>query len=906
MGATLSGRLPRAPPDVAGGGTMRWINALRLRLRSFFRAGQVDRELDEELRYHLDRLIDESLSSGMSPEEARRAALRAMGGLEQRRQECRDARGTRWLDDLAWDFRFAVRTFLKSPLFATVAVSSLGLGIGINTAIFGALDALLLRPLPYPHAERLVWIEQGEFHGGAGLPAVEFVDWNEHSRLLESVAAFDGEGMTLTGEGEPERLQGLHVSEGFFPTLGAPMLLGRNFLPAEERKGGDRVVILGHSLWRRRFGSDPLVVGRTIRINGEGLRVVGVLPESFRFFLSNDLWVPLAIDDQEVRTPRQWLFDGVFGRLRERVRPEQAAVELETIRDAYERNILWDANGQDGPSHVRIVPLRDYLVGRGTRRLLAILLGAVGLVLLIACANVANLALARAVVRQKEATIRTALGAGRLRLVRQMLAESVLLGLCGGACGLAVAGGVTQVLVAISPPGTFGHVAEVATIALDGRVLGFTLALSLLSGVLFGLAPALQFSRHDLMASLKDGGRGRLPQGHGTRQALLVAEVALAAVLLIGAGLLIRSFANLIHVDPGYYSENLLTLRVEPYEDASRSIQFEQELLTRVEALPGVERVGAANHLPLCDFDLIVTPWDKGPGGEPALPAPLGIVSRDYFRTLGIRLLAGRFFEERDTADAPRVLILSAAEARALFRGQDPLGKHVNLPEGDPPLFISRSSQGPPTVIGVVDDVKHLGLDREPKPALYVHFRQVAPGRTMLAVRSRLAAGPLTAAIRTQVLAIDPALSIYDVMTMGERLDDSVAARRFTALLLAGFAVLALLLASIGVYGVIAYLVTERTHEMGIRLALGARGADVVRLFMKQGITLVASGLAIGVFAALALTSVMRSLLFDVAPTDPLTFLVVATLLTTVALAACWLPARRAVTIDPLTALRDE
>jgi len=869
----------------------------------------VDQELDDELRYHLERQIEENLALGIPSEEARFAALRAMGGLQQRREECRDARGWRWLHDLAGDARFALRSFSRSPSFTAVAVASLALGIGVNTAIFSAVNALLLEPLPYPHPDRLVWIDEEQV-----LPAVDFVDWSEHSQTLEAIAAYTVDDLTLTGVGEPERVAGFHVSESLFPTLGASMLLGRNFLPAEEREGGEHVAILSHGLWQRRFGSDPGVLGRTIRINDDTFRLIGVLRPEFRFFGRSELWLPLAMDYAQLRRGPDahgqvhvLAMDGVVARLKPDVAPQKAATELETIRNTYAAPHLKRAISSGVRlGQVRVTPLHDHLLG-GTPSLLHILLGAVVLILLIATANVANLMLVRAVVRHNELAIRATLGAGRLRLLRQMLTESLLLAVGGGACGLCVAWCVTRLLTTLGPPDTFGQVARVATINIDGRVLSFTLVVSLLSGLLLGLAPALQFFRTDLTTSLREGGRGRLSRRHRTRQALLIGQVTLAVVLLIGAGLLIRSFVNLLRVEPGFSTENVFTLRISlpwlRYRDPARRTQLQQELVRCIAALPGIERVGAVNHLPLTDFtNMAFSLGGEGSAAEGA-PTPIGSVSPDYFHALGIPLRSGRVFDERDAFDAPPVAILSQSLARRLFPNEDPLGKRLvgccdALPTGP--------DHPGPTVVGIVDDVRHQGLDRDIKAEVYVPYPQNPPFPMILAVRAAVEPRGLEAAVRSQVLSIDGDLAVYDVMTMEERLNNSVAPRRFTLVLLGGFAFLALVLASVGVYGVSAYLVTQRTHEVGIRMALGAPRSGVLWLFIKQGLALVLCGVALGLLGAWGLSRVIASLLFGITATNPLTFGTAATLMTLVALLACWLPARRATRIDPFVALRHE
>jgi putative ABC transport system permease protein len=808
-----------------------------------------------------------------------------------------DAQGWRWLDDFLADVRFGLASFRKSPSFTAVAVASLALGIGVNTAIFSTVNGLLLKPLPYAHPDRLVWIdERGRDNGISGVLGVNFVDWAERSRTLEAIAAYNWEDLTLTGVGEPERLSAFEVTDGFFRLLGTRMQLGRDFLPAEARGGGERVVILSHALWARRFGSDASVIGRVVRLNDQDTRVVGVLPSSFRFLGQRELWMPLTLDAKEVRGERQALLDAI-ARLKPGVTPQQATAELEAIRATYDT----DAQRRAEYGSVQLTPLHDHLVG-GKDRLLLILVGSVTLLLLIACANVANLMLARGMVRQKQLAIRAALGAGRLRLIRQLLTESALLALCGGACGIAVAWGLTRLLMSISPPGTFGDVTSVATTGIDARVLAFTLVVSLHTGVLFGLAPALQLSRPDLTSALKDGGRDVASPRQRTRQALLVAQVALAMVLLVGAGLLARSFMNLLRVEPGFRSLNLLTLRLHltpsRYPDHSRRLQFQQQLLERVAAVPGVESVGAVTNLPLTEVGNIVSfSVDGTATGESTGPVVFGMVSADYFRAVHIRVRAGRSFDARDAADGPRVVILSNSLARLLFADQEPIGKHLKLP-------IAREGA---TIVGVVDDVKRNGLDKAIQPELYAPYPQLSfSNQITTVVRSAVAPRSLAAALRSQVRAIDPDQPVYDVMTMDQRLAESVAPRRFTLQLLGGFALLALLLASVGVYGVVAYFVTQRTREVGIRMALGARKADVLGLFLKQGIGLSAWGVCLGLLGALSLARVMNSLLFGITPFDPLTFLVVAGLLTAMVLAACWLPAQRATSVDPLSAVRDQ
>jgi putative ABC transport system permease protein len=802
-------------------------------------------------------------------------------------------------DEMFHDLRFGLRMLLKHPGFTLIAVLTLALGIGANTAIFSVVNALMLRPLPYPDPERLVWVEVNNgANTGGHVRCAQFLDWQEQSRTLESIAQIEGVGRTLTGEGEPERVEVGRITAGFFTVLGVQSLAkGRNFIPAEDRPGGERSTILSHSFWQRRYNGDPEIVGKSITLNDANFTVVGVLPADFRYFRAFDVWVPLAIDLERDRASGNTSSQPTVARLKPGVTLEQARVEGDTILRRYDQRV---------DVRTRLIPLQNHLLG-DTRRPLLVLLGAVGLILLIACANVANLLLARAATRQKELAIRAALGARRLRLARQMLTECMLLAVAGGATGLLLASWLTGLLGSLNSTNTLGQMGRMAAITIDLRVLGFTLLISLVTGLLFGLLPALRLSRPDLNDSLKEGGRGGGFHGIGLRNALMVSQVALAIVLLIGAGLLIRSFAKLLDVDPGYRAENVLTARLttlpQRYHEKSQRVQFYEQTLQRLAALPGVASVGLTLHLPLTGFNWGARLQVEGrllQKGENLPDALITPVSPDYFRTMSIGLRAGRLFNDRDNQDAPSVALLSETLARRLFPGEDPLGKRLNV--GD-------TGAAWTTVVGVVSDIRHTGLDGEIEQAVYLNYRQLPRALGMeLVLRGTVEPSSLAPALRNALREIDPALPVFDVMTMDERLSNSssVAAHRFNMLLLGGFAALALLLAGVGVYGVISYVVTQRTHEIGIRMALGASSADVARLFIKQGMAVVLLGVGLGLLGAFSLTRVMSSLLFGVGATDPLTFAVVALLLSSIALLACYLPSRRAARIDPLIALRHE
>jgi putative ABC transport system permease protein len=812
------------------------------------------------------------------------------------------ATATRLEDDMFQDLRYGVRMLFKNVGFTAVALITLTLGIGANTAIFSVVNALLLRPLPYPNPDQLVWVgEAAPQSRSDAISGPHFLEWDEHSQTLAHIAAYNAASLTLTGAGEPERLEGCRVSAEFFTVLGVECALGRNFLPAEDRPGGERVAIISHGLWQRRFNAGQDVIGQSISLDDHNYRVVGVLPSGFRFIQPLEIWVPLALDPAQERGNVQMSILSAIARLNQGISRDEAQAELETLRVRVEESRAGKMPPFGG--QVRLSSLHAKLVG-DNRRPLLILLGAVSLILLIACANVGNLLLSRAVSRQKEFAIRAALGAGRLRLMRQMLTESLLLALGGGILGLLLAFGLTKQIVAIAAANTFGDISHLATIDIDVRVLGFTLVASVLSGALFGLAPCLQFSRGNLNDSLKEGGRGDGFDRSRLRNLLMVTEVAMAIVLLVGSGLLIRSFVNLLEVNPGYSSEGLLTVRLSlpdlRYEQRSRREGLFSDVLKRVASLPGVESVGAINHLPLTDFQFMG--WLRIPG-RPSSPdsqvgTPVGIVSEDYFRTMGIPLRAGRSFTERDNSESPRVVILSEALAAGLFPDEDPLGKQVWVPGPRREIM--------PIVIGIVGDVRHQGLDHEATPEIYVPFTQYAPGSMNIVIRTPVDAAGLTSAVRRQVLEVDSNLPLYEVQTMEHRLAASVSPRRFNLLLLASFALLALVLAAVGVYGVISYAVTQRTHEIGIRMALGAHRGHVLSLLLGRGMSLVAAGIIIGLGGAWALTRVMASLLFGVSATDPLTFAGVAMLLGIVALVACYIPARRAAKTDPMAALRCE
>ncbi len=835
----------------------------------------------------------------MTPEEARYAALRAMGGVEQRKEECRDTRRVRLIEDLMQDLRYGLRTMRKSPGFTVVAVLTLALGIGANTAIFSVVSAVLLRPLPYSEPDKLVMLWERHIREGSNNNAVapaDFRDLRARNQVFTNIAAMFVISLNLSGGNEPERVTTGLVSASFFEVLGIKPMLGRGFLAEEEQAGRNRVVIMNHDLWQRRFGADSNIVGRRISLNGVSFEVVGVLPPSFRF--PNEelaLWLPLDANAQEMQTRLNHILS-VYARLKPGVTLSQARAEMERIGAQ-----LRQEYPQENDNHTAfVVPLREELAG-DLRRPLLILFAAVGLVLLIACANVTNLQLIRAVARQKELAVRVALGAGRWRIARQLLTESALLAALGGMMGMWLAWWSVGPFTSLLPKG----ILHVTGVQLDLRVFGFTLTISLLTSVLSGLAALLQASSVKLNDTLKEGGRGAGNTHQRTRSAVVVVEVALAIVLLIGAGLLIRSFWKLQGVSPGFAPQNALTAQIvlpsARYREPDQRARFFQQLSEQVRALPGVQAVGAISILPLGGGWSRTSIAIEGraemtnllPQARPRIHPRT--VTPDYFQALGIPLLNGRFLTSKDDSNAPLVALINQTAAQRYWPGQDPLGHRVQIGGGAPWR----------EVIGIVGDVKDQGLDQEINPEVYFAWAQDPQRDGTLVVRGQNVAS-LAPALRNQVQQLDKDLPLSNLRLLEDVIEGSIAAPRSYALLLALFAGMALTLAGVGIYGVMAYGVTQRTHELGVRMALGAQTRDVLWLALKQGLRLTLLGVALGLAAAWGLTRWLKKMLFEVSATDPLTVVFVTVFLVGVALLACWIPARRAAKVDPLIALKHE
>ncbi|MGB7921783.1 MAG: ABC transporter permease [Pyrinomonadaceae bacterium] len=813
------------------------------------------------------------------------------------------------IETLWQDVRYGMRMLLKRPGFTLVAVLALALGIGANSAIFSVVNAVLLRPLPFDDPERLVVVwEKRPRQNRDAVPAspADFVDWQKQNQVFERMAAHMPRAFNLTGAGEPEQIVGQLVTADFFSVLGVKAAEGRTLLAEVDRPGGERAVVISHALWQRRFGGDRSLVGKSIRLDDEGVTVVGVMPPAFQYPEGDsEMWVASRAVVPEASLPgnpdpltiRSLHYLNVIARLKQGVTREQAQAEMETISGRLEQQYPNENTGHTS----RVVSLHEQLVG-DVRPALLVLLGAVGFVLLIACANVANLLLARATARQKEMSIRTALGAGRLRLVRQLLTESTLLSLMGGAVGLMLALWGVDLLVALSPE----DLPRLKEISLDGRVVGFTLSVSVLTGMIFGLAPALQASKQDLSGALKESARGA-SSGIGrrrTRNLLVIAEVALALVLLVGAGLMVRSFWRLQQADPGFNPQNVVSMELSlpssKYAKEEQMADFYKKVIGRIETLPGIESVGATWMLPLSG-------QDAGSGFEiegrpPSAPgegqrSTFSSVTPRYFRTMGIPLIKGRDFNDQDTATTPGAVIINETFARRYFPGEDPLGKRMRRGGENKPWL---------TVVGIVGDVKHLSLAAEPRTEFYLSSLQSPQSFMNVVVRTASDPVNLMAAIRQEVWAVDRDQPVANVETMRQLVANSVASARFNTLLLGVFASVAMILAAVGIYGIMAYSVIQRTHEIGIRMALGAGRRDILRMVVGQGMTLAVVGVAIGLLASFALTRVMSSLLYGVTATDPLTFAGVALALVVVALLACYIPARRATKVDPMVALRYE
>jgi len=872
-------------------------------------------EIVEEWSQHLEDQFDEAVSHGASEQEAQHAVLNELTELVDRelKQVARDTprnaippgtrRKSNFVSDAMQDVRFALRMFAKNPAFTAIAMLALALGIGANSAIFTVVDSILLRPLPFKSPEQLVMIWENATHLGfpkdTPSPA-NFLDWRQQSTVFEGMAAFVERSFNLTGVGEPERLDGRRVSANLFDVLGLSPVLGRTFV-ADEDKPGTKVAILSESLWKRRFGGDPSVIGRAITLSSESYTVIGVVRSTTQlpaFGKSRDeIWVPLAFPSREAASRGNHYLE-VVARMKRDVTLTQAQTEMQTIMARLAQQYP-DVNARRGAV---VTPLHEQIVG-DIKPALLVLLGAVVFVLLIACANVANLLLARAAVRQKEIALRLALGADRARLTKQLLVESVILSLLGAVVGLLFADVGLVVLTRFIP----SEIIHADRLAINGTVLAFTLVVAIITGLVFGLVPAVQASHFNVNDTLKEGGRdsGAGVRGKRLRSSLVIAEVAVSFILLIGAGLLINSFMHLRNLDPGFRADHLLTLNVDlsevKYVDTQRRVAFFDEVLRRVRELPGVQSAAAAANLPFTyngDSMGIAVEGVPDPPIDQWPDVVYRTVGPGYFATMGIPLVRGRDFNDQDTLEGTHVVVVSEKTANHYWPNQDPIGKR--LKPG------STSSQSPWfTVIGLVKDVRQNDFVAEPKMQMYLSFRQVKDlVANALVVRTAVDPMSLAGAVRNAVWSVDKDQPVANIESMERIVAGAVARQRFSMLLLGIFAALALVLAAVGIYGVMSYTVAQQTREIGIRMALGARRSDVLTMTVKQGLRLVCFGLVCGVVVAFLLTRVMASLLFGISATDPVTFITIAFVLLAVAALASYLPALRATRIDPMIALR--
>ena len=802
------------------------------------------------------------------------------------------------------DFRYGVRMLIKNPAFASVAVLTLALGIGANTAIFSVVNSVLLGALPYKDSDRLAMVYESSPREARNVanPA-NFMDWKEQNTSFSDMAGFVDSRTVLVGNGEPEELSMQFATPNLFSVLGSEAFLGRTLLESDGEPNQPRALVMSYGLWQRRFGSDPNIIGRQLNLSGQPTTVVGVMPPNFQWFIRKgsltakaaEIWLPFRITSDFRQ--RKGRFMQVVGRLKPGVTMPQAHAEIKTIASRLEQqfndfNANWNAN---------VIPLREQLTG-DIRLPLLIMLGAVGFVLLIACANVANLLLARAATRQKEIAIRAALGAKRWRVIRQLFTEGLPLAVLGGTFGLLLAWWGTSLLATLSPP----ELIDLSQVKINLKVLGFTLGVSLLTGMIFSLAPSLESTRLNLSDSLKEGVKGgSTTSTHRLRSVLVVAQVALALVLLVCAGLLIRSFNRLNSVDPGFNPENVLTMRVvlpgRKYDQPPKVVGFFKQAIERIQALPGVEAAGAISFLPFAgpysgtNFEIEGLPV-PAPGQEPI--TGVCVTDLNYFKTMQVPLKRGRLFTEQEATEMRHVVVVNETLARKYFPNEEALGKRIKIWMSDDPV--------PSEIIGIVADSRHKDLDGEIEAMSYWPHPELAFGFMTLVIRTKGDAATIAASARNVIQTLDPEQPVSDVRTLESVVGKSIAKARFSTLLLTVFAGVALVLAAVGIYGVISYLVTQRLHEIGVRMALGAQARDVLKLVLRNGMVLALVGVVIGLGGAFALTRVMRTLLFGITPTDVVTFGTVSALLMFVALFACYIPARRATKVDPLMALRYE
>ena len=877
---------------------MSWLG----RIRHIFRGERMERELDEELRSHVELRVEENIASGMTEQDARYDARRRFGNFALQKEDTREIHVIGWLETTLQDLRYGARMLRRNLSFTVVAVLTLALGIGATTAIFSVVNGVLLKPLDYPQPDRLVMVWEKDGGGISNMGYATFTDWRAQNHSFTDVAAMSYWLPTLS-EGEPERLNGQRVTAGFFRVLGVTPILGRDITAQEDVRGNHHVVLLSHRLWKRRFGADPNIVGHLIQLDTVAYTVVGVLPQNFSSELAPkaEIWAPLAYNETLPYACRDCRHLRAIGRLGPGASLSNAGAEMNTIS---ERLFQAFPKSYSNPG-VILVPLQEQLVGN-VRDGLWVLMGAVIFVMLIACANVMNLMLGRAAQRQTEAAIRQALGASSGRLIRQWLAEALQLSVLGATAGLLLASWGLEVLRSWGPE----ELPRLNQIRLDGWVAAFATGIALLTALICGVAPGLQTLKQNLNSSLKEGGRtGSASVSPRLRNFLVVGDIAISLVLLAGAGLMTQSLWRLLRVNPGFDPQNVLTMEVslqgQKYS-GNESLglpvvsSFYQQVMERMRAIPGVESAGAASQIPLGGnmdrYGMHVEGKQKpNPADDPS--ADRYAVTLEYLRTMRIPLLRGRNFNEQDIPTSPMVVLISETFAKRMFSGEDPIGKRLKMGGTEAPWR---------SIVGVVGDVSHRSLDAPRAMQMYIPHAQWSDTNMVLAIRSAMAPEALASIARREIWAVDRNQPVTNIATMSELVAVTTAQRRFVMMLLSGFAGIAVLSAAIGIYGVLSLLVTQRRNEIGIRMALGAQQSDVLRLVFHHGLRLIILGMAAGLAGALGLSQELSTLLYDVGPRDPATLSGVVLLLTTVALAACWIPARRAMKVDPMVALRYE
>jgi putative ABC transport system permease protein len=883
---------------------VRVIDKLTLRLRSLFRRKKVDAELEDELRFHLDQLVNEMVSAGVPPNQVRQAALRSMGSLAQFQEECRDMRRVNLWEDFLRDMGYAWRSWTRTPFFSLSVILILAIGIGVNCAVFTIVRSVVLNPLPYPNANQLVALWKTDKTDSArrsGVAPADFFDLQQQSRTCAAVAAFSNTFFDVTGVVEPYRVIARRISSNLFATLGVRPAVGRDFTPADDQPSAARIAILSSSLWHNRFQGRPDIVGVNITLNNEQYAIVGVMPDSFMFpeidgpGMTPELWTTLRFTDQ--RTERGSGYMRIVARLKAGLAPQAARAEFEGLS----RQFLESQPRAYGGKLLTVIPLQENIVG-DVRKLLLVLLGAVTCVLLITCTNVANMLLVRATVRIKELAVRSSLGASHWRLTRQLLTEHLGLGLCGGALGL----GLVLSLIRALPSMEFADLPRAHEISIDGWIIAFNFGISTLTGLFFGVLPAWRISRIDPQRSLQEASRvtsGR--QANGLRVLFGVAQVSLALMLVTAAGLLLRSFVSLRKADLGFQPGNVLTFQLplpNDLREPKRRTAFYREVAERIGRLPNVRNIGMINYLPLAGNVFgwgILIQGRETPVGAPSPQAEYRVVSGDLFSSLSIPIKAGREFDEQDRADALPVGIINETMARRYWPGENPIGRKFRL--GGPPSMFPWV-----TIVGVASDVRYGDLEAAPEPTIYQPLAQTSGPSLSVVVRSNGNPMNLMTSIRGQIREVDRSVPLLNVREFDYFISKSLARRRLVLVVLSTFGLIALFLAAFGIYSVISNSVTQRTQEIGLRVALGAGEVGVLKLVLKQAMWISMVGISAGLAGTLTLGNVVESLLYNVAPTDPLTIGAVAILLVLVTVVACYFPARRALRVDPLVALRHE